>query len=167
MGGEESSASKHHDAPTANVLLGSLAYQAPTNFEKPFYGGGGIVYTREYFVTPRSALGIQAAARIFPATPLHFAAGYGLSIKHYVGDFGTSKSCGLYLKYGLLLQMNFLEDRKGSALGHDTQLAVGWDWAPDRPSPAIEAGYHLTQLRTFDQETVWWPFAEIAAGIRF
>lgn len=154
-------------APTANVLLGSLAYQVPTNFEKSFYGGGGFVYMREYFVTARSALGIQAGARLFPAPPLHFAFGYGLSIKHHVGHFGASMSSGFYLKYGLLLQMNFLEGRNGSALGHDTQLAVGYDWTSDVPSPVIEFGYHLTQVRGFDQETVWWPYAEIAAGIRF
>lgn len=163
----ESHSDEPRPAPTANVLLGSLAYQVPTNFKKSFYGGGGFVYTREYFVTARSALGIQAGARLFPAPPLHFAFGYGLSIKHHVGHFGASISSGFYLKYGLLLQMNFLEGRNGSALGHDTQLAVGYDWTSDRPSPVIEVGYHLTQVRGFDQETVWWPYAEIAAGIRF
>lgn len=154
-------------APTSNVLLGSLAYQAPTNFEKDFFGGGGIVYTREYFVSPRSALGIQAAARIFPAPPLHFAFGYGLSIKHYIGNLGRSKSSGLYLKYGLLLQMNFLEDRKGSGLGHDTLLAIGYDRTSGKVSPVIEVGYHLTALRGFDQEALSWPYIEVAAGIRF
>lgn len=154
-------------APTANVLMGSLAYQAPTNFEKAFYGGGGLVYTREYFVTARSALGIQAGGRFFPAAPWHFAFGYGLLIKHYVGDFGSSKSSGLYLKYGLLLQMNFLDGRRGSALGHDTLFALGYDRTSDRPSPVVEVGYHLTQVRGFDQKTIWWPYTEVAAGIRF
>lgn len=154
-------------APTANVILGSVAYQAPTNFEKSFYGGGGLVYTREYFVTARSALGIQSGARIFPAAPWHFAFGYGLLIKHYVGSLGSSKISGLYLKYGLLLQMNFLDDRRGSALGHDTLFALGYDRTSEKLSPVVEVGYHLTQVRNFDQETVWWPYTEVAAGLRF
>lgn len=149
------------------MLLGSLAYQAPTNFEKSFHGGGGIVYTREYFVRARSALGIQAAVRVFPAPPLHLAFGYGLSIKHYIANLGGSQSSGLYLKYGLLLQMNFLDGRKGSALGHDTLLAVGFDRDSEKLSPVVEAGYHLTELRGFDQERVFWPYAEVAAGLRF
>jgi hypothetical protein len=153
--------------PTANVLVASLAYQAPSNLEKPFYGGGGVVYTREYFVTARSALGIQAGARIFPAPPLHVALGYGLSIKHYIGNFGKTASSGLYLKYGLLLQMSFLDGRSGSAVGHDTLLAVGYDRNSDGLSPVVEAGYHLTQVRGFDQETLWWPYTEVAAGVRF
>lgn len=160
-------AGENSRAPTANVIVGSLAYQAPTNFKKSFYGGGGVVYTREYFVTARSALGIQAGARMFPAAPWHFAFGYGLIIKHYLGNLGSSKSSDLYLKYGLLVQMNFVDDREGSALGHDTLLAVGYDRRSDGPSPVFETGYHLTQLRGFDQETVWWPYAEIAAGLRF
>lgn len=154
-------------ARTANVLTASIAYQVPSDLEKSLYLGGGIVYTRDYFVTPRVALGIQVGVRTFPAPPFHLALGYGLSMKHYFGNWGASKSSGVYFRYGLLLQMNVLEGRSGTATGHDTNLAFGYDREAGPVSPVIEVGYHLTQIRAFDQDTLWWPYAEVLAGVRF
>ncbi len=154
-------------APIANVLAASVAYQAPSNLEKSNYLGGGLVYTRDYFVAPRVAMGIQAGVRIFPSPPFHFASGYGLSLKHYVGNLGTSKGSGLYLRYGLLLQMNVLEGRSGTATGHDTNLAIGYDRESRTVNPVVELGYHITQVRAFDEDTLWWPYTELLAGVRF
>jgi len=161
-----SSPSPSH-SPTANVIGLSVAYQAPLSLEKSFPLGGGLFYTREYFVTPRTALGIHAAARVFPQAPTHWALGYGLTLKHYVGNFGHSASDGLYLLYGLLLQMNFLEGRKGSATGHDTRLAIGYDWHSTGLAPLVELGTHITQIRAFDDDTLWWPYTELVVGFRF
>ena len=69
----------------------------------------------------RTALGIHAGVRAFPTAPRHLAFGYGLTIKHYVGNFQPNPRYGLYLLYGLLLQMNWLEGSSGSSTDHDTQ----------------------------------------------
>src|SRR5690606_9472983 len=115
-------------------------------------------YTREYFVTRRTALGVHLGVRMFPDAPWHFAFGYGVTFKHYLGTIGRTETTGLYLLYGLLLQMNVLEGRRGTATDHDTRLAVGYDWRAGPIIPWVEAGYHITQLRNFDENTVWWPY---------
>ena len=118
-----------YSTPHANVFGVSIAYQAPLTLDKAVPLGAGLTYTHEYFVTRRTALGVHAGVRFFPADPWHLAIGYGLTFKHYVTSLKPSgPTSGLYLLYGLLLQMNFLEGRKGSATGHDTRLAIGYDW---------------------------------------
>lgn len=159
--------SKPHFPRPYNVMALSLAYQAPLSLDKSFAGGIGIFYTREYFVSPRTALGVHSAIRIFPAAPFHFALGYGLTIKHYITVGRSGETAGLYLLYGLLLQMNMLEGRNGTATGHDTRLTVGYDWRAKDLFPFFEAGYHLTQVRSFDENTLWWPYTELAGGLRF
>ena len=62
--------------------------------------------------------------------------------------------------------MNFLTDRPGTAVGHDTRLAIGFDWSA-RWAPVLEAGYHITQVRNFSAPTLKWGFTELAAGLRF
>lgn len=154
--------------PTANVFGLSLAYQAPLSIDKAVPLGGGLTYTREYFVTQRTALGIHVALRVFPDDPLQLALGYGLTFKHYLGHQSLSRpTSGFYLLYGLLLQMNYLKGREGTATGHDTRLAAGYDWQSGNLFPTIELGYHLTQVRSFDTETLWWPYTEVVTGIRF
>lgn len=151
-----------------NILAVSVAYQAPLSLDKDLPLGGGLFYTREYFVTRRTALGIHAGLRFFPDTPRHLAFGYGLSIKHYLGPTSSEReTTGFYLLYGLQLQMNVLEGRSGTATDHDTRMSAGYDWGDGRVKPLVEVGYHLTQLRNFDEETLWWPYAELAFGIRF
>jgi hypothetical protein len=154
-------------APKSHVLALSLAYQAPLGLDKSGLGGG-VTYTREYFITARTALGVHASLRVFPDAPRHIALGYGLTFKHYiVADAQRQSIAGLYLVYGLLLQMNFLQDREGSATGHDTRLAIGLDWSWRGVFPLVELGYHLTQVRNFEQPTLWWAYTELATGIRF
>lgn len=146
----------------------SVAYQAPLSLEKSPPLGGGITYTREYFVSRRTALGVHVGLRLFPVEPLHLALGYGLTFKHYITPLKPSgPTTGLYLLYGLLLQMNFVKGREGSATDHDTRLAIGYDWQAGPVIPTLEVGYHLTQLRNFDEDTVWWPYTELVGGIRF
>ena len=153
--------------PRSNVLGLSLAYQAPLSLDKGFAGGIGVTYTRDYFVSERTAIGIHTALRIFPAEPFHFALGYGVTLKHYVGSYGQTRSDGLYVLYGLLLQLNVVDGFEGSATGHDTRLAVGFDWSATGVSPLLELGYHLTQVRSFGDATIWWPFTELVIGSRF
>lgn len=150
-----------------NVLGLSLAVQAPLSLDKEVPLGAGLVYTRDYFVGKRTALGIHAGVRAFPDSPWHLALGYGLTIKHYAFRLQPNARRGLYLLYGLLLQMNFLEDHGGTAVGHDTLLAAGFDWQAGGVSPLVQAGYHITQVRGFDEPTLWWPYAEVILGVRF
>lgn len=150
-----------------NTIALSTAYQAPLSVDKGFAGGIGVSYAREYFVSKGTALGIHAALRIFPASPWQLAFGYGLTIKHYLFSPGATPTQGLYFLYGLLLQMNVLEGREGTATGHDTRLSMGYDWQLGNVFPLVEAGYHLTQVRSFDEETLWWPYAELLWGLRF
>lgn len=145
----------------------SLAYQAPLSLDKSFAGGIGISYAREYFISRRTALGIHAALRIFPSTPWQLALGYGLTFKHYLISRSAETTQGLYCLYGLLLQMNVLDGREGTATGHDTRLSIGYDWQVDRIFPLVEVGYHLTQVRSFDEDTLWWPYTELLLGLRF
>lgn len=164
---EETQPEEKH-APVANVLALSFAVQGPLNFDKDLPLGGGLTYTREYFVSSRTALGIHAGARVFPGTPFHFALGYGLTIKHYFGDWGNAgPGSGFYLLYGLLLQMNWLEDSNGVATGHDSRFGVGFDFRTEHVFPVVELGYHLTELRAFDRDTIWWPYTELLVGLRF
>jgi hypothetical protein len=150
-----------------DTLALSLAYQAPLSIDKSFAGGIGIAYTREYFVSRRTALGIHMALRIFPGSPWQLALGYGLTFKHYLISRSAETTQGLYFLYGLLLQMNVLDGREGTATGHDTRLAMGYDWQVGSVFPLIEVGYHLTQVRSFDEETLWWPYTELLLGVRF
>lgn len=157
-----------YSTPHANIFGLSIAYQAPLTLDKSPPLGGGLTYTHEYFVSRRTALGVHTGVRFFPAQPWHLAIGYGLTFKHYITSLKPSgPSTGLYLLYGLLLQMNFLEGRKGSATGHDTRLAVGYDWQTGPVFPTFEVGYHLTQVRSFDEDTLWWSYTEVVGGIRF
>ncbi len=157
-----------YSTPHADILGVSLAYQAPLTLEKAPPLGAGLTYSHEYFVTRRTALGVHAGVRFFPADPWHLAIGYGLTFKHYVTSVNPSgPTTGLYLLYGLLLQMNLLEGRKGSATGHDTRLAIGYDWQAGPVFPTLELGYHLTQVRSFDEDTLWWPYSEFLGGVRF
>lgn len=153
---------------TANVFGISIAYQVPLDLDKDWALGSGLTYTRDYFVSRRTALGIHAGVRIFPAAPWHLAFGYGLSIKHYVGPTRIEQTAtGLYLLYGLQAQLNVLEGRAGTATDHDTRLAVGYDFRAGSLIPVFETGYHITQLRNFDSETIWWPYIEVVFGLRF
>lgn len=155
-------------APAANVLGLSLAVQAPLSLDKKVPLGTGVVYTRLIFVSPRSALGVVAGLRVFPAAPLHLALGYGLSFQHYLSrSIHEGEPYGFYVTYGLLLQMNWLAERDGTATGHDTLLAIGYDFPAGRVLPTFQAGYHLTQVRGFDEETLWWPYTEVLVGLRF
>jgi hypothetical protein len=151
-----------------NVLSLSLAVQAPLSLDKELPLGTGIAYRREYFVARRTALGIAAGLRVFPASPFHLALGYGLSFKHYVGSLGNAGArSGLYLLYGLLMQMNYLSGRRGVPTGHDTLLSIGYDWQAGSIMPVVEVGYHLTQVRGFDQDTIWLAYSELNLGLRF
>ncbi len=149
-----------------NVLLLSLAYQAPLSLDKNVPLGAGFSYTREYLIGANTALGIHAGARIFPEPPTHYALGYGLSIKHYVFKHRRFQFGGTYLLYGLLVQMNFLSDRSGTAVGHDTRLTIGYDWIGDW-APSVELGYHFTQVRNFEEPTINWGYVETALGLHF
>ncbi len=155
-------------APAANVLGLSLSVQAPLSLDKKAPFGAGLVYTRQYFITPRTALGITAGLRVFPTDPLHLAFGYGLTFQHYLGRGTVGETpYGFYLTYGLLLQMNWLAEQDGTATGHDTLLALGYDFPAGRVLPTLQAGYHLTQVRNFDQDTLWWPYTELLFAVRF
>ncbi len=151
-----------------NVLSLSLAVQGPLSLDKALPLGGGLAYRREYYVARRTALGIAAGVRVFPASPFHLALGYGLTFKHYVGNFGNAgPRSGLYLLYGLLMQMNYISGRKGVPSGHDTLLSLGYDWVAGAICPNVEVGYHLTQVRAFDQDTIWLAYSEVNLGLRF
>lgn len=165
------SSTQNREAPgfprVFDTLALSIAYQAPLSLDKGFAGGIGVSYTREYFIARRTALGIHAAVRIFPDSPWQLAIGYGLTFKHYLISRNALTTKGLYFLYGLLLQMNVLDGREGTATGHDTRLAMGYDWQVGEVFPLLELGYHLTQVRSFDEETVWWPYTELLGGVRF
>lgn len=146
----------------------SLAYQAPLSFEKRVALGGGATYTLHYLISTRSALGVSLAFRAFPSPPFHFALGYGLAFTHHLKPHrrGVLPE-GLFFRYGLLLQMNILEGREGSSTDHDTLLAVGYDFSGGAAAPFLMVGYHLTQVRSFDVETLWWPYTDLVVGLQF
>lgn len=156
------------DAPLVHELGVSLGYQAPLSLDKRVPLGGGAVYTLHYLVSRRSSLGVQLGVRTFPSAPWHVAMGYGLTFTHHIEPHQRDRLPeGFFLRYGLLLQMNVLEKRAGTATGHDTLLAIGYDLPGRGAAPWILLGYHLTQLRAFDSETLWWPYTELAVGLRF
>ncbi|MCH2108308.1 MAG: hypothetical protein MK135_03195 [Polyangiaceae bacterium] len=163
---EKSESPELNSVKIVNRLSLLVAYQAPLDLDKVGIGTG-LAYTRDYFVGPNTALGIHLALRTFPVDPLQLALGYGLTIRHYLGSSNQDRPGGFYLLYGLLLQMNYLSSKKGTATGHDTLLAAGFDFQSSNWLPFLEVGYHLTQVRSFDDKTLWWPYAETQFGFRF
>lgn len=150
--------------PTREIRLG-LTYQSlfSDSFGSGIAPGPGASATYEFKITPGFALGINLAYRTYGGTPAISQLGYGLLMRHAFGsgDFRP------YLAYGLLLHINSVGGRTGTATAHDTALAAGADFTAFSQKLFFEVDYHISHGRHFDSSTLNLSYGEAKLGYRF
>jgi hypothetical protein len=156
-------------APARSVWLApTYDFLATDAFEPSSRHGFGVRSTYEFHVSPRFNLGLALAYRLYPGETATQQLGYGAVLKHFFSPRWASVD-GVYpfLDYGLLLQQSFIEDRKGSAVSHDTRLGGGVLWRLPSVSLFADLAAHYSRLAFFDRESTWIPYLETSAGCVF
>ncbi len=128
---------------------------APTFQVAPFsplgttaVAGVGLHTAYEFIVTPSFFVGLQLAARYFPAPTWLAQLGYGVTLRH--AFLPPESLFRPYVAYGLLLQMVWVNGRKGFGLAHDTHLAFGVDSRWLGVPLFLTLAYDFSRLRYFE-----------------
>jgi hypothetical protein len=145
-------------APTYQVLLGDA-------FQPSSRHGLGASVTYDFHISPVFNLGLALAYRLYPGSIATQQLGYGAILKHFF-DPAWSSANGFYpyLDYGLLLQQTFIDERRGSAVSHDTRLGGGAVLRSGCVSVYIGLAGHYSRLQQFDAESTWIPYADLQLG---
>jgi hypothetical protein len=145
-------------APTYQVLLSDA-------FRPSSRHGLGASLTYDFHVSPVFNIGLALAYRLYPGSVATQQLGYGAILRHFF-DPAWSSADGFYpyLDYGLLLQQTFVEERRGSAVSHDTRLGGGAVLRSGAVSVFVGLAGHYSRLQQFDVESVWIPYADLQLG---
>jgi hypothetical protein len=117
----------------------------------------------EFETSQRSSMGIHAAYRVSTDGAKLSQLGYGLILKHKLGEVSPEIQNNWYLSYGLLLQVIRAKDRQGTGTAHDTKLCVGKDFGGDK-TWFLEASAHYSRLRYFNAEDINLDYFELVVG---
>lgn len=127
-------------APTSVFLTG-----------KPFgttaLAGLGLNAAYEFIITPSFFVGLQLAARYYPAQMWLGQLGYGVTLRH--AFLPTDWMFRPYLQYGLLMQMTWVQGQPGSGMSHDTHLGIGVDSKWLNIPLFLQVSYDISRLRYF------------------
>jgi hypothetical protein len=149
----------NHSSPTRAIRIGpsvSMLTSSQTLGSTP--AAPGVWSSYDFLLSPHFSLGIHASFRNHSADVSLRQLTYGLLLRHSFE--------GPYLEYGLLLDMNFLSNRPGSGVAHDTRLAAGWEFSiADFPSFA-DLAYHYSRLSYFGSEKIKLDAIELTLGWR-
>jgi len=129
--------------------------------------GVGLGVNWEFFTSERSSLAIHASYRTYSGE-MGTAANqlsYGLLMKHFLQDTRGLHAEGLYLNYGLLMQVVRLSGVPESGTAHDTKLAAGYDFGGARHW-FLEAAYHYSRIKYYSTDPINVDYAEVAIGCR-
>lgn len=139
----------------------------PFPFERISRIGTGIFAVYEFFLKPSATIGINLSYRVHPGESSLHQIGYGLMLKHYLAGTKSPNSTFLpFVEYGLLLQMNFLSNRKGSGTAHDTRLSAGTDIRVGKRFLFVEGSWHYSRLGLFEQKSERLDTIEFDLGYR-
>jgi hypothetical protein len=129
--------------------------------------GAGLGVNWEFFTSERSSLAIHAAFRQYMGSlgTSTNQLSYGLLMKHMMQDTRGIHASGIYLNYGLLMQVIRKSGVSESGTAHDTKLAAGYDFGGNRHW-SLEAAYHYSRIKYFETEPINADYAELALSCR-
>jgi len=163
-------------APPAPVPFHTRSLRVGASFQaqlyKPFENTGpfgpGIFSAYEFFLSPSFALGINLSYRFYPGADQAHQLGYGLLMKHYLAGTKSPDAVFMpFLAYGLLLQITWQSDHKGSGTSHDTRLSAGTDLRLFKQIFFVEGAWHYSRLGLFESPTYKLDYLEVDVGYRY
>ena len=158
--------------PTATTTPTRSLWIAPTYqflftdaFEPSSRHGVGAAASYEFHISPRFDIGLTLAYRLYPGSTATRQLGYGVLLKHFFSP-AWSYADGIYpyLDYGLLLQQSYVENRRSSAVSHDTRLGGGIVLRSWGVPLFIDVAGHYSRLQYFDTDTRAIPYLEVSVG---
>jgi hypothetical protein len=126
--------------------------------------GYGLGFNYGWKINPRFSVSIDTTVRHFEDLDI---LGYGLRLSHRVYGFSAEALGALRVYYGLLMRMNWVDDREGLATSHDTELGIQYDYPIENYRLLIQASYSLSKLRFFETEPTIQNTINLGLGLAF